>query len=685
MEDLLLYLNKPLSVEELSSISGIESNILEEKLDELKINGYLIKENGKYGNLKYHKLIRGTIQIKEKGYGFIKTDEGIEYYVDKESTNTAINGDIVLAKVYNVRHGDLQESKVVRIVKRNTSLIVGTVIKGLLVKPDDRRINKLIKLDNTKGLVIGHKVRVKITDFNSKLGLKGELESIIGHKDDPGVDILSLVYKYEVPTEFDDSVMAEVELLNDEVSSDELNGRTDLTNETIITIDGDSSKDFDDAVNLTILDNGNYLLGVHIADVSHYIKEGSKLDEEAYLRGNSIYLVDRVIPMLPHTLSNGICSLNEGVIRLTVTCEMEINQLGEVVSYKIYPSYIKSKHRMTYNNVNKMLDGDISIIEQYNDIYHMILDMDNLREILKYRRLKRGAIEFDDSEVELDVDEFGKPLNVYLRQRYNAERLIEEFMLVANETVAEAICHMELPFIYRIHENPDKKRLQHIFTMLKNLGYKFKFNLNKVYSSDIANVLNKIKGKPEEKALNTLLLRCMAKARYSDECVGHYGLAAKYYTHFTSPIRRYSDLIVHRMLRKYLFLNDLEINGLIIAQSKMYDVAFQTSKTERIAVDLEREVTDMKVAEYMEDHIDEVFDGIISSITNFGFYVELENGVEGLVRLSNLRGYYVYDEKNMRLLSEFGNKIYQIGNKVRVKCIDASKEDGTVDFLPIRK
>lgn len=683
MEEIIDYLNTPLTIDELSSVSGIKIEELEDILKDLKKNGYIVKENGKYVNIKYYNMVRGIIQIKEKGYGFLKTDSEVEYYVDKDNINDSMNGDVVLAKVYKDFNGELDEARIVKIIKRNTIFVVGTISKKG-VKPDDKRIKKPIKIDDLKNTVIGHKVRVKITEYNKQF-LKGEIVDIIGHKDDPGVDIMSLVYKYDVRSTFDDLVMKEVDEIPSEVNDSDLDGRVDLTNDLIITIDGDSSKDFDDAVSLKRLSNNNFLLGVHIADVSYYVKEGSRLDEEAYLRGTSNYLIDRVIPMLPHTLSNGICSLNEGVVRLTITCEMEINLLGEVVDYKIYPSYIKSAHRMTYNNVNRMLNGEKEVIDKYQDIIGMINEMDELREILRLRRLKRGAIEFDDSEVYIDVDENCHPINVSLRQRYNAERLIEEFMLVANETVAEAICHMELPFIYRIHEKPDKKRLQSVFVILKNLGYKFKFNLNNVYSSDIANVLNKIKGKPEEMALNTLLLRSMAKARYSDECIGHYGLAAKYYTHFTSPIRRYPDLIVHRMLRRYLFEQNIDILDYIPLQSRMIDIAAQSSKCERTAVDLEREVTDMKVAEYMQDHIDEVFDGVISSVTSYGFYVELKNGVEGLVALSNLRGYYIFDERNMALYSEIGNKSFKIGDKIRVKCIAASKEDGTVDFMPVRK
>lgn len=683
MEEIIDYLNTPLTIDELSSVSGIKIEELEDILKDLKKNGYIVKENGKYVNIKYYNMVRGIIQIKEKGYGFLKADNEVEYYVDKDNINDSMNGDLVLARVYKGYDGNLDEAVIIRIIKRNTVFVVGTISKRS-VKPDDKRIKKLIKIDDFKNTVIGHKVRVKITEYNKQY-LKGEIVDIIGHKDDPGVDIMSLVYKYDVRSTFDDLVMKEVDEIPSEVNDSDLDGRVDLTNDLIITIDGDSSKDFDDAVSLKRLSNNNFLLGVHIADVSYYVKEGSRLDEEAYLRGTSNYLIDRVIPMLPHTLSNGICSLNEGVVRLTITCEMEINLLGEVVDYKIYPSYIKSAHRMTYNNVNRMLNGEKEVIDKYQDIIGMINEMDELREILRLRRLKRGAIEFDDSEVYIDVDENCHPTNVSLRQRYNAERLIEEFMLVANETVAEAICHMELPFIYRIHEKPDKKRLQSVFVILKNLGYKFKFNLNNVYSSDIANVLNKIKGKPEEMALNTLLLRSMAKARYSDECIGHYGLAAKYYTHFTSPIRRYPDLIVHRMLRRYLFEQNIDILDYIPLQSRMIDIAAQSSKCERTAVDLEREVTDMKVAEYMQDHIDEVFDGVISSVTSYGFYVELKNGVEGLVALSNLRGYYIFDERNMALYSEIGNKSFKIGDKIRVKCIAASKEDGTVDFMPVRK
>ena len=464
-------------------------------------------------------------------------------------------------------------------------------------------------------------------------------------------------------------------------STQEAKTRTDLRNETIVTIDGDDAKDLDDAISLRRLKNGNYYLGVHIADVSYYVEEGSELDKEALARGTSIYLVDRVIPMLPHKLSNGICSLNPHVDRFAISCFMEITPQGEVIDHDIVESVINSTERMTYNNVNKILAGDKKLQEEYSHVCDLFFLMKELAEILQKTREDRGAIDFDTNEAKVLVDEKGKPTDVVLRQRGESDRIIESFMLVANETVAKHFKWLDLPFIYRVHENPKVDKLRKFSTISRTLGYTIKGSLEDIRSKELSKIVEASKGTDEHVIISTLLLRCMAKARYDEQCLGHFGLADEYYTHFTSPIRRYPDLMVHRLIRTYLFKKKLDQETLFHFASIMQNVADQASSLERKAIDIEREVDDMKMAEYMEDHIGETFEGIVSSITNFGMFVELPNTIEGLIRMEDLvDDFYYFDDVNLQLIGKRTGRRFKMSDKVKIKVSAASKREKTIDF-----
>lgn len=527
------------------------------------------------------------------------------------------------------------------------------------------------------GAMVGHKVVVEIKVYKPKL--KGDIVKVIGHVNDPDIDILSVVHSYDVDIEFPKSVFDEVATIGDTIDESDLKNRVDLRNEVIVTIDGDDAKDLDDAISLKKLDNGHYQLGVHIADVSFYVTEGSELDKEAIHRGTSIYLVDRVIPMLPHKLSNGICSLNPNVDRYTISCIMEINRDGKVVDHQIIPSVIHSSYRMTYNNVNKILDGDFSLQQKYKPVVPMFFMMEELAALLRKARDEKGSIDFDVNEGKIIVDKKGKPIDVILRQRGTSDKIIEEFMLIANQTVAEHFKWLDVPFIYRVHEYPKEKKLTQFQTIIKPLGYTIKGSLDHIYPKELSKIIEMSQGTQEHTIISTLLLRCMQKARYDEDCLGHYGLAFDYYTHFTSPIRRYPDLLVHRLIRNYLFENKFDKANHFA--SVIPSLAEQSSQRERQAIDIEREVDDMKMAEYMSYHIGEEYEGIISSVTGFGFFVELPNTIEGLVHITDLTDdYYIYDEKTLMLIGERTKKQYKISDKVKVRVARCNKEEKTIDF-----
>ncbi|MEE0965548.1 MAG: ribonuclease R [Bacilli bacterium] len=627
-------------------------------------------------------FFKGIIQINKRGFAFVRIDEDKEFYINERNIKDAFDSDEVLVKKLETSKGEREEAKVIRVINRGKKRYVGEVKKAkrdYYIDVDDIKMNQPIYVDHAHmhGAMIGHKVVVEIKVYKPKL--KGDIVKIIGHVNDPDIDILSVVHSYDVDIEFPKDVYEEVSKIGDTIDESDIENRVDLRNEVIVTIDGDDAKDLDDAISLKKLSNGNYQLGVHIADVSYYVKEGSPLDKEAINRGTSIYLVDRVIPMLPHKLSNGICSLNPNVDRYTISCIMEINDKGKVIDHKIIPSVIHSSYRMTYNNVNKILDGDFNLQEKYKPVVQLFFLMEELAMILRKNRDERGSIDFDVNEGKILVDKNGKPTDVVLRQRGTSDKIIEEFMLKANETVAEHFKWLDVPFIYRIHEYPKEKKLTQFQSIIKPLGYTIKGSLDHIYPKELSKIVDMSKGTEEHTIISTLLLRCMQKARYDEQCLGHYGLAFDYYTHFTSPIRRYPDLLVHRLIRKYLFEEKFDMTSHYA--SIIPALAEQSSNRERQAIDIEREVEDMKMAEYMSDHIGEVYEGMISSITSFGFFVELPNTIEGLVHISDLTDdYYIYDEKTLMLIGERTKKQYKISDKVKVKVVRCNKEEKTIDF-----
>ena len=623
----------------------------------------------------------GTLELNKKGFAFVRVDEDREFYIHETNMKDAYDKDIVLIEKIPSR-GAREEGRVVRVIKRGQMRYVGEIKKGkrdYYVEVDDSKFKKPIFVDHAHmhGAVVGHKVVVEIKTFKPQV--KGNIVKIIGHKNDPGIDILSVVHAHDVDIEFPKDVYEQIESISDEIDQIDIENRVDLRNEVIVTIDGDDAKDLDDAISLKKLDNGHYQLGVHIADVSYYVKEGSPLDKEAIKRGTSIYLVDRVIPMLPHKLSNGICSLNPQVDRYAISCIMEINQEGNVVSHDIMPTVIHSSYRMTYNNVNKILDGDFALQQEYKDVVDLFFLMQELAQILRKKRDAKGAIDFDVNEAKVIVDKKGKPIDVVLRVRGYSDKIIEEFMLCANETVAEHFKWLDLPFIYRVHEHPKLKKLQQFVSIVKPLGYQIKGSLENVYPNELSAIIEASKDTEEHTIIATLLLRCMQKARYDEQCLGHFGLADDYYTHFTSPIRRYPDLLVHRLIRTYLF--EQRMDQISHFQEVIPYLAEQSSNREREAIDIEREVDDMKMVEYMSDHIGEEYEGMISSVTQFGFFVELPNTIDGLVHITELRDdYYHYDEKNLMLVGEMTGRTYKLSDKVKIRVLSCNKKERTIDF-----
>lgn len=639
----------------------------------------------KYMLIEDSHLKVGVLRVNKKGFGFVEVDNLEEdVYIDALNMNGAIHDDVVLVEITSKVNIDRLEGRILKIIKRQVDQYIGEInFKGNTgyIELDDKKVNLEIEIDkeNSLNAVDGHKV---IVELDKKLGnnkFKGIVTKIIGHKHDPGVDILSIIYKYKFDIEFPVDVQEEVSEMNMEVLPEEKEGRKDLTNEMIFTIDGDDTRDIDDAISIEKLKNGHYKLGVHIADVSHYVKEDSPLDKEAYNRGTSVYLVDRVIPMLPHELSNGICSLNPEVERLAVSCVMEFDGTGKQLDYEIFPSVIKSRKQMTYKKVNEILEEN-KVPEGYEEYVDTLKLMNELAHILRKMKEKRGYIDFGVNEAKILVDEECKPTEITLRYQGEGEKLIEDFMVAANECVASHIYFMSLPFIYRVHEVPKPEKIKDFLTFVSSLGYNVKADVTDTKPTMIQDMLKQLEGKEEYKILSTLLLRCMQKAVYRAENLGHYALGSQCYTHFTSPIRRYPDTTVHRLLHTYLFDHKIDNNTIKKWESKLISIADQSSERERASVNCEREVDDMKMAEYMESHIGEEFDGMISSVTNFGMFVELDNLIEGLVPIKDMKDYFHFDEEHMCLVGEKSHKKYTIGDKVRVRVVRASKEDKTIDF-----
>ena len=665
---------------------------LKKLLDDLRIleEGYTVYRSNKdkYMLFENSHLLKGRLSVNKKGFGFVIVDGRDEdIYIDAKNMNGALNNDLVVVEELKGQNGKKTEGRVVKVLKKENNLIVGEykIIDGNPhFIPDDKKLRMEIILDNKDldDLVDGHKIQVSIVKEMGKYKYLGELVKIIGHKNDPGVDILSIIYDHGINDVFTDEVMEEVNALPSEVLDSDREGRKDLTDMTIFTIDGDDTKDIDDAISIS-KKGENYILGVHIADVSYYVKEGTALYKEAYSRGTSVYLVDRVVPMLPHKLSNGICSLNPNVDRLAISCIMEITPNGKIVSHDIFESVIRSRIQMTYKKVNKILN-DEETPEGYEPFKDDLKLMWELAKILRKEKLSRGYLDFDVDEPKILVDENCKPYDVVLRERGKGENMIEDFMIAANETVAEHVFYMGLPFVYRVHEVPDNEKVEQFLNSISMLGYHVVGDRNFVYPKSMKKILDQLRDKDGFAILSTLLLRCMKKAVYKPENLGHYGLASKCYTHFTSPIRRFPDTTVHNLLRKYIFNepNDKELNRLIeYWEENLPALCDHASEKERDSIDCERDVESMKMAEYMESHIGEEYDGTISSVMNFGLFVQLDNMIEGLVHISEIKGdYYTFDETTHTLRGEKKGKMYKLGQKVRVVVTNASKENSTIDF-----
>lgn len=649
--------------------------------DTLKI--YRTKKD-KYMIFQNCQLKIGTFIGNKKGFGFVDIEGDEDVHISKNNTNNAIHGDKVIVEITSKKGKDL-DGRIVRIVDRKLDNLVGEYIikdnKGMIALDNDKlNIYITIPKELSLGAVPGHKVLVKVTNKLQGNNYNGQILKILGHKTDPGVDILSITAKYSINDEFSEEVMAEVDKIPDEVKEEEMIGREDLREEIIFTIDGDDTKDIDDAISIERLENNNFKLGVHIADVSYYVKDNTKLDEEAYNRGTSVYLADRVIPMLPRKLSNGICSLNPGVDRLAMSCVMEIDEKGNVVDYSIFESVIRSKKQMTYKNVNKIMEENI-VPEGYEEFEEKLKDMQELAHRLRKNKIRRGYIDFEIDEPKLIVDDEGLVTDVIVRERGEGEKLIEDFMIAANETVATHVFFMNLPFVYRIHGEPSEEKIQNFLKFIGILGYKVNGKIKEITPIAMQRLLEDLKEKKEFHILSQLLLRSMQKAVYDKNNIGHFGLGSKCYTHFTSPIRRYPDTTVHRLLRTYLFKKDMSEDTIEYWEGKLPFLTEHTSERERASVECEREVDQMKIAEYMEKHIGEEHDGIVSSVVNFGLFVQLPNLIEGLIRLDDLKDdRYIYDETTFSLIGQRTKKIYRLGDELHIRVKAASKINHTVDF-----
>ena len=680
-------------IQDLLNIKSVEDTTkLSEELRKLEDEVIIYRSNkNKYMMLEDSHLKKGVMRVNKKGFGFVEVDNlEDDIYIASDNMNGAIHDDIVLVEITSKMSLDRLEGRVLRIIERKINKYIGLISfdrKGIgHITLDDNKIKLDIEIpkENSLNSVDGHKVVVELEKKISNDKYIGKVVEVIGHVNDPGVDILSIIYKYNINVDFPDDVKEEVKTIPMEVRESDLKNRRDLRDMCIFTIDGDDTKDIDDAISIERLPNGNYKLGVHIADVSYYVKEGSPLDNEALDRGTSVYLVDRVIPMLPHELSNGICSLNPNVDRLAISCVMEFDDKGKQLNYEIFPSVIKSRIQMTYKNVNKILEKN-EIVEGYEEFVDTLKTMEELAKILRKAKVNRGYIDFNIGEAKILVDEKCVPYEVTIRDRGLGENLIEDFMIAANECVATHIYFMNLPFIYRIHEYPKEEKIRSFLGFVSNLGYHITGNVSDMKPTTIQKILKQLEDKPEYKILSNLLLRSMQKAVYREENLGHYGLASKCYTHFTSPIRRYPDTTVHRLLRTYLFDNKIDMQTIHKWEEKLIYIAEHSSEKERSSVDCEREVEDMKMAEYMEKHIGEEFEGMISSVTSFGMFVELDNLIEGLVPIKDMPDFFHFDEERMTLTGERTHIRYSIGDKVLIKVIRASKEDKTIDFEIVKK
>lgn len=687
---------KPMDIQELATAFHIEKNdykTFKKTVKTMEREGLIIRTRAdKFGLPEKMGLVAGKIQVHPRGYGFvIPEEEGVEdIFIPSSYLNGCMNGDKVIAKVTKEdATGKRREGEITRIVERVNKTVIGVYEDSRnfgFVVPEDKRIQNDIFISKSErnDAKTGDLVIVEITEWPDKRrNPEGTIIQVLGKKGEKGIDILTIIKKYGLPEEFPDKVINYTDALEDEIPESEYKRRKDLRAVRMVTIDGEDAKDLDDAVSIEKLPNGNYKLGVHIADVTYYVKEKSPLDKEAFKRGTSVYLIDIVIPMLPKKLSNGLCSLNPKVDRLALSCIMTLDNKGKVLEHEIAESIIKTSERMTYTDVTKILkDKDEDLIKRYDYLYEDFLAMEELCNILNKKRIGRGAIDFDFEESKIILDEKGRPVDVKPYEREIANRIIEEFMLVCNETIAEHMYWTNIPFVYRIHENPNEEKLERFSNFIHNLGYTVRVG-KEIHPRILQDILEKVKGKKEETVVSTLLLRSMMQARYSPESVGHFGLAARYYCHFTSPIRRYPDLQIHRIIKEF-------INGKISDERSKKLVTIvdnaskQSSEMERLAQEAEREVDDLKKAEYMKERIGEVFNGLISSITSFGAFVQLPNTIEGLVHISSMDDdFYIYDENHLTLTGERTKKIYRLGDSVKVQCskVDIDSRDIFFDIV----
>ena len=660
---------------------------LQEVLDALLQEGKIeVSQKGKYQKSR-GVFLTGVFTAHPKGFGFVSVD-GMEedVFIPEDQVHGAMHQDTVQITVKPGQSGKRREGAVNRIVKRGTDRIVGLYQESRnfgFVIPDNERYTRdiFVPKEDSGGAVNGHKVVVELVSYGTdRKSPEGKVVEILGHISDPGTDILSIVKGYDLPVEFPEKVMRQAERVPDRISEADMQGRTDLRDVQMVTIDGEDAKDLDDAVSLE-MNGGQYILGVHIADVANYVQEGSALDREAFERGTSVYLVDRVIPMLPRRLSNGICSLNEGQDRLALSCIMTIDQKGKVLDHVIAETVIRVDRRMTYTSVKKILEEqDAEESARYEELVPMFQRMQELAGLLRARRRARGSIDFDFPETKVILDEKGEPVEIRPYDRNTATKIIEDFMLIANETVAEDYFWQELPFVYRTHENPDSDRMKKLSTFINNFGYSIRFREDEVHPKELQKLLERLEGTPEETLISRLTLRSMKQAKYTTECTGHFGLAARYYCHFTSPIRRYPDLQIHRIIKDSLRgrMNQEKIEHY---RKILDEVAKQSSERERRADEAERETIRLKKAEYMSRHLWEEYEGVISGVTGWGLYVELPNTVEGLVHVSSLQGdYFEYNENAYEMVGQRTGKTYRLGQTVRVQVVKADRTTRTVDF-----
>lgn len=683
---------RPMKLKEMCSILGVPRRdreelklVLDQLISEHEID---LDTKGRY-KIADPDVLNGTFIGNMKGFGFVQVD-GLEndFYISEENTMDALHGDkVAIRKISDERGNRRSEAVIVKILERANDLVVGVFEKSKnygFVVPDNQKIAKDIFVDknHTMGAVNGHKVVVRIKDYgNMRKNPEGEIVEILGHLNDPGVDILSIVRAYHLPEQFPEDVMQQVAEIPEEVLPEEYAGRKDIRSWQTVTIDGEEAKDLDDAITIKKTAEGHYILGVHIADVSHYVTEYSPLDKEAIKRGTSVYLTDRVIPMLPHKLSNGICSLNSGVDRLALSCIMELDDKGNILNHEIAETVIQVDRRMTYTAVKQILeDKNPETIETYKEFVPMFETMEEAALKLREKRKHRGGIDFDFPESKIILDKRGRAVDVMPYERNSATKIIEDFMLAANETIAEDYFWQELPFLYRTHETPDEERIHKLTVFLKNFGYYLKLKSGEVHPKEFQKLLGKIEGTPEEAMISRLVLRSMMRAKYTTENTGHFGLAVKYYTHFTSPIRRYPDLQIHRIIKENLH-GDLDARRQAHYDKILPEVASSTSQSERRADEAEREVDKLKKVEYMSRHIGEFYEGVISGITNWGMYVELPNTCEGMIRLQSMNDYYVFDENKYELVGEMTKQTFRLGEKIHIYVADADKVMRTVDFL----